>query len=113
MALIGIKELVRVLKKGGRLYLTTPNRRELRGRIFGHKIIDKHYYEYTPQEMKSLLSPYLKDIQIKGYYLPPPLPKAEHFSNIVPLRSIFKFLIKAGYNYPELSTGMLITGTKL
>lgn len=113
MAQEGIKELIRVLKKGGRFYLTTPNRKELRGRIFGHKIIDKHYYEYTPAEMKAFLSPYLKDIQIKGYYLPLPLPKAEHIANVIPFRYLFRYLIKAGYNYPHLSNGMLITGTKL
>ena len=111
-AVQGIKEVVRVLKPGGKVYLTTPNRRELRGRIFGHKIIEKHYYEYAPNEIKEMLNPYVRDIEIRGYYIPFPIPKAEHFSNIIPLRYIFRWLIKAGYKYPNVSAGMLITGTK-
>ena len=109
----GIKEMARVLKVGGSFYLTTPNRRELRGRIFGHKIVDKHYYEYSVREMKRLLSPYLKNIKVVGYYLPLPIPRAEHVANIIVCRALFRFLIKLGYNFPELSAGMLVKATKL
>ena len=85
-AIMGIGELVRVLKKGGRLYLTTPNRKELRGRIFGHKMPDKHYYEYTKEEIRKLFEPYLKDMKVYGYYIPPVIPKAEHIANVIPFR---------------------------
>ncbi|MFA4887696.1 MAG: class I SAM-dependent methyltransferase [Candidatus Nanoarchaeia archaeon] len=112
MAEQGIKELLRVLKPGGRLYLTTPNRRELRGRIFGHVVIDKHYYEYTPKELARYFAPYLDEINVKGYCLPIPIPKIEHIANILPFRYLFLYLIKAGYNYPNLSVGMLLSGTK-
>ena len=108
----GIKELIRVLKHDGRLFLTTPNRKELRGRFFGHKIIDKHYYEYTRDELISMFSVYLVDINVSGYYIPPIIPKSEHFSTIWPLRNIFYFLIKAGKNYPNISNGLLLSGTK-
>jgi len=108
-----VEEINRVLKKYGMLILTTPNRKELRGRIFGHKIIDKHYYEYDINELKQMLEQQgFTNIKFNGYYLPLPIPKIEHYANIFPIRGIFKFLIKAGNNFPNLATGILVTATK-
>ncbi len=85
-----VKTIVKVLKKDGWLCLTTPNREELRGRFFGHKIIEKHYYEYSVGELKRIFSPYFKNMQINGVYLPFPIPDIEHFANVFPFRSLFK-----------------------
>ncbi len=107
-----IRELTRILKKGGKLILTTPNRDELRGRIFGHKVIDKHYYEYNYKELEDMFKENFKDLKIEGYYIPIPLPRAEHVCNVLPFRLVFNWLIGKGKKHPKLSVGLLVTGTK-
>ncbi|MBS3117896.1 methyltransferase domain-containing protein [Candidatus Woesearchaeota archaeon] len=107
-----IKEYFRVLRPGGYFFITTPNRKELRGRIFGHKTIDKHYYEYSIPELRKLFSPCVLEVSFKGIYVPFPFPKAEHFSNIIPFRYLFRFLIRLGRYLPSLSTALLIIGRK-
>ncbi len=105
-------EICRVAKSEGKIFLTTPNNRELRGRIFGHKVEEKHYYEYNMQELRNMFRSHLKDITFKGIYIPVPLPRAEHFANIVLIRDIFSILIKSGKNYPSISHTLLMQGTK-
>ena len=108
-----MKNMAKMLKKDGWLCLTTPNRREITGRIFGHKIIDKHYYEYTPKELRRMASPYFKNFKFIGIYLSiPPLPKIEHFSNILPCRYFFNAMIGLGYNHPKLAKTILLVAQK-
>lgn len=106
-----IQEMHRVLKKDGRIYLTTPNRDELAGRIFGHKVIDKHYYEYNVQEMVEMFKPYFKNIKVNGYYITL-FPKVGRYPDVFPFKSFFRFLVDMGHNFPTLSFAFLIQGTK-
>ena len=106
-----IFEMQRVLKKGGALYLTTPNDRELAGRIFGHKLIDKHYYEYNISELKRMLKPFFNNLHIYGFYLPL-LPKVGMYPYIFPFKGVFKYLIKLGEKFPNSSFILLVVGVK-
>ena len=109
---MSILEICRVLKKGGVLYLTTPNRRELRGRIFGHKIEKKHYYEYDIRQLCNLFRQHFRKINFYGIYLQQPIPRLEHFANVVPFRYFFNILIDAGWRFPDLSRGILMKAVK-
>ena len=106
-----VKNFARMLKKDGKLYLTTPNRDELFGRLFGHKIIDKHYWEYTANELVRMFRPYFDDIKVNGYYVHL-LPKVGRYPDVYPFKNIFNFLIKIGLNKPTWSYGLLIQGKK-
>src|SRR3989344_4447376 len=106
-----IKHFSRMLKENGKLYLTTPNMDELSGRIFGHKIEDKHYYEYNVRELVDLFKPHFKNIKVNGYYIQL-IPKAGRYPDVFPFKTIFNFLINAGLNKPEWCYGILIQGEK-
>lgn len=108
-----IEKIAMVLDKEGWLCLTTPNRRELSGRIFGHEIIEKHYYEYDVDELRNMFSPYFKNMRFIGVYLPILLlPKIEHFANILPLRYLFNAMVDLGYKYPHLSKTIMLIAQK-
>jgi len=108
-----INNITKTLKKDGFLLLTTPNRKELKNRIFGHKLIDKHYYEYEYKELKNMFSRDYKNVRILGSYLPLiPLPKIEHFANIFPFRIFFKFMVDIGKNHPRLSRTLILIAQK-
>jgi SAM-dependent methyltransferase len=111
LAINAINELYRVLKSGGRLYLTTPNREELRGRFFGHKIEDKHYYEYSIGELKRLFNKF-KNLEFKGIYFQLPIPKIEHVADLFLFRKLFEKLVVAGRNYPQFSRVILLEAEK-
>lgn len=102
------------LKKDGMFVLTTPNIRELRGRVFGHKVNAKHYKEYTVPELVTLLRENGFDIvDLKGIYIPLPLPKiADYLLNIPPLNLFFYWLIKAGHRFPNLAHTIFIAARK-
>ncbi len=107
-----IKEITRVLKKDGWLFLTTPNRKELRARIFGHKLIDKHYYEYSVEELKKIFENDFTEIKFIGVAMPLPIPRIEHFANVLPFRWVFNLSIGAGKNYPKLAKTILMVAKR-
>src|SRR3989344_3584814 len=103
-----IKEITRVLKKGGWLCLTTPNRKELTGRIFGHKLIEKHYYEYSVEELREIFEKDFTDMKFIGVTMPIPIPKIEHFANVLPFRWVFNWAIAMGKNHPKMAKTILM-----
>lgn len=100
-----LKEIRRVLKAGGKLFLSTPNRRNLRARIWGARNIPhKHAYEYSFPELQTLIiKAGFRPLEWRGIYLPPPIPKIEHYANTFPFRVIFRWLIYAGKRFPTLA----------
>ena len=57
-----LKEIFRVLKPGGKLLLTTPNK------LMSLSRNPWHIREYTPFEMKDILSKYFATTQVNGVY---------------------------------------------
>ena len=106
----------RLLKRNGFIVATTPNRKNLRSRIVGERALcgHKHEKEYTSGELRALLRENGFSIaSCKGIYLPIPVPKIEHFANIVGLRSIFRFLVRFGEHFPSVSETIWIHATAL
>ena len=107
-----INEISRVLKKDGWMCLTTPNRKNLTARIFGHKLIEKHYYEYSVKELKKIFERDFTDIKFIGVTMPLPIPRIEHFANVLPFRWVFNWLIGVGKNHPKLAKTILMIARK-
>ena len=57
-----LEEIFRVLKKGGKLILTTPNK------LMSLTRNPWHIREYDPQEMKSLIEKYFQNYKVKGVF---------------------------------------------
>lgn len=109
-----LRALRRLLKKGGFLLITTPNRKNLRSRIFGERVLrgHKHEKEYAPDELIELLQKHsFCVVACKGIYLPIPIPRIEHFANIVGLRAVFRFLVRLGECFPSVSETIWIHST--
>lgn len=107
-------ETWRVLKIKGLFVLTTPNRRDLRNRIWGHRLNPKHYFELGVEEAcKELEDNGFEVVDKKGIYIPFPIPKAEHYANVIPFRAMFNFLIRFGENHPTLSQTMVIVAQRI
>lgn len=108
-----VGEIRRVLNKNGTFIVTTPNRKELRGRFFGHKIDTKHYQEFTIPELQELLRKNGFDIEYTtGIYVPLPIPFIEHFGNVYPCYWLFSGLVALGRVFPSLAETMFIVGVK-
>ncbi|MEM3154790.1 MAG: class I SAM-dependent methyltransferase [Candidatus Woesearchaeota archaeon] len=108
-----VEEIKRVLKKKGIFVVTTPNRKELRGKLFGHKVDPKHYQEFTIAELQELLRKNGFDIKYTtGIYLPLPIPLVEHFGNVYPFYWLFSGLVELGRVFPNLAETMFIVGVK-
>jgi len=108
-----MEEMVRVCKKGGHIIITTPNRSNLRNRIWGDAINPKHYSEYTLPEIARIMERAgLKIVGKYGIYIPPPIPHIEHYANIVPFRFFFRVLIDIAKKYPEISETLLVVARK-
>jgi len=108
-----VKEIKRVLRKNGIFIVTTPNRKELRGRFFGHKIDPKHYQEFIIPELQELLEKNgFRVDYTTGIFVPVPIPFIEHFANIYPIYWIFAFLVKLGRAFPQIAETMFIAARK-
>lgn len=108
-----VKELTRVLKKGGWMCMTTPNRKFLTSRIFGHTLIEKHYYEYCVEELQQLFEKDFQQLEVYGVYLPLiPLPRIEHYANVLPCRWWFNWCAGLGKHHPRLGKSLVVIGQK-
>lgn len=108
-----LAEARRLLAPGGVLLLSTPNREELRGRIWGHRVDEKHYHEYTAEELSSEVSSAgLSVLAVKGIYLPPPIPAVEHYCNVFPFRWLFKAFVRWGENRPTLAETLFVAARR-
>lgn len=104
-----LREIKRVLKPNGKFVLTTPNRDSLRNRLWGHRVSHKHYFELNPEQLSQVLEDAdFRVVEMKGIYMPVPIPKAEHYANVVPFRSLFRRLIVMGTRFPGLSETMFV-----
>lgn len=103
------EELFRVLKKGGKVILTTPNPRNLWNRISKKpKVSAKHFKEYTGEELLHIFKKF-KTLEFTGIYLPlPPL-----FLLHKPCYSfIYDKLISLGRKFPRESLFTFYCGEK-
>lgn len=107
-----LSEINRILKKKGIIIITTPNRSSLHNRIFGHKIALKHYYEYSLDELNSLLKSQSFHIkEKKGIYLQPIL-RFEKLANLPIFYSFFRILVNIGTIFPDYSEKLFVVGIK-
>lgn len=105
-------EINRVIKDEGILVISTPNRKNLRRRIFGFTINPKHYYEYTKNELINMIQTNnFEVIDIRGAYLPV-LPFNEFLYKMPVLKYLVIMMIKIGAYFPDLSETLLISSKK-
>ena len=107
-----LAEAQRVLRAGGRIVLSTPNRLGLRKRVFSG-FNPKHYREYSARELTEIIvSQGFDVVWVGGVYLPPPIPRIEHFASVIPFRALFRFLVRAGAYLPALSETLMLIAEK-
>lgn len=110
-----VDEVRRVLRSGSLFIITTPNRDSLRNRLWGHRVEEKHYYEYNLPELRETLhSRGFAVARTAGIYLPPPVlqPYLEHYANIFPIKHAFLLLIRAGARWPDWSETLLLVARR-
>jgi SAM-dependent methyltransferase len=104
-----LREAHTVLRPGGWLLATTPNRRSLRNRVWGHRLDQKHFFEVDAAELRTIVTDAGFRVEtIEGLYLVPPVPRIEHFASVFPFRGIFRALGRAGRHWPELSERLIV-----
>ena len=104
-------EIKRVLKAGGWALISTPNRKSLYNRIWGHKLSQKHYFEYSLSELCSAVAYAGLRVEVRsGIYLPPLIlrPYLEHYASVFPVKHVFRWLIHAGAALPGWSETILV-----
>ena len=104
-----VREIFRVLKKGGKVILTTPNPYNLWNRIVGkQKVSLKHYKEYTDEELLQIFEMF-EPLELTGIYLPiPPL----CFLQKPRYRFIYDKLILLGKIFPKKASVICYAGQK-
>ena len=108
-----LKNCNKSLRKKGILILSTPNKRDLRSRVWGHKLDKKHYQEFDKKSLEKVVSQNgFKIKKIYGVYIPFPIPNIEHFASVIPLRYFFILLIKLGRYLPTLSVKLVLLAQK-
>jgi SAM-dependent methyltransferase len=111
-----IEEVWRVLQPAGLFVVVTPNRASLHNRLWGHRLSEKHYYEYTLHELSTIIGEHRFSVEYRaGIYLPPPIlrPYLEHYANVFPIKHIFRLLINAGAGLPEWSEKLFLIVRRL
>jgi SAM-dependent methyltransferase len=104
-----LREVKRVLKPNGKFVLTTPNKDSLRNRLWGHQVSHKHYFELNPRQLAQLLENVgFRIVEVNGIYIPIPIPRVEHYANVIPFRGLFRRLIVMGTRFPELSETIFV-----
>lgn len=106
-----LAEIRRVLKAGGWALISTPNRQSLYNRIWGHKLSQKHYFEYSLDELCAAIEAAGLQVEVKsGIYLPPLIlrPYLEHYASVFPVKHVFHWLINAGAWVPRWSETILV-----
>ena len=99
-----LQEAFRTLVPLGWLLVTTPNRRSLRNRVWGHRLDEKHFFELDAGELGAMLADTGFTVRaVDGLYLTPPIPRVEHFASVFPFRAAFRALGAAGRRWPSLS----------
>jgi len=106
-----LKEMQRVLVPGGWVLLTTPNRTSLYNRIRGHRLSQKHYFEYSLPELGRVVARAGFSVKVQsGIYVPPLLlrPYLEHYANVFPVKHLFRWRIQWGAWAPGWSETLLV-----
>lgn len=106
-----LEESKRVLKVKGKLILTTPNRENLRGKIYGYRISPKHWGEYNEKELRGVLeSSGFRILKCQGLYLPL-LPPGLNTESII-FRPFVTSLFRLGKHFPSLSFRIFVIAEK-
>lgn len=104
-----LDEARRVLRPGGWLLLTTPNARSLRNRVLGHTLDPKHYFEFDADGLVRAVADASFDVtSLEGCYIPPPVPRIEHFASVFPFRAAFRVLVRAGRHCPAIAEKLVL-----
>lgn len=107
-----LSEMWRVLKEGGHCIISTPNRKSLHNRIFGHHIDKKHYYEFDVPELKYLLKKNKFVVKkISGIYIPP-IFRCEMIGCYKLCLWLLKPFVRVGKYFPEISEKLVFIVSK-
>ena len=104
-----LTEARRVLRPGGWLLLTTPNARSLRNRVLGPHLDPKPYFEFSADELATAVRQGgFEIVRVEGCYIPRPRPRIEHFASVIPFRSLFRALGRAGRRRARIAEKLVV-----